>query len=280
MADQIMTSGTELAVLVPEVWSQRFQDVNRALLPFISSVSTDHEEEIQDMGDIINVNQIPDFDQADLLAEGAKGDADAVTATQTQLTINSRPYKDFIVTKKANLQSVPFMDKLREAAVYSVQKKMQQIIIDAIVPSASAPDHQIAYDSGTTLALADITEAKELLMTANSPQDDLIMVLGSAQWNDLYNITGFTSRDFIPSGSPLSNGEFAVPLLGFAPKFTTAVSTTSYFFHRSFLALAVQEALNIEVFNMGVEGIRGTRINVDLLMGVAQLDDERIVSVS
>lgn len=280
MANQIMTTGTELASLVPEVWSARFQELNRATLPFIDSVSRDWEGEIQDLGDIININDIPDFDEASLLGEGVAGDADAVTASSTQLTINKRPYKDFIVTKKAQLQSVEFMDALRERAVYSINKKIQKIIIDAISPSASAPDHVISYDSGTTLALADILEAKELLLDSDVPQEELSMVVGSEQWSDLYNISGVTSRDFVPEGSPLSSGEFQVPLVGFAPKYTSVVSDTAYFFHRSFLTMAMQQELNIEVLSMGVEGVRGTRINVDVLMGEAQLDNKRIVSIS
>lgn len=190
MANQIMTQGTELATLSPEIWSAKFQALNRASLPFIDSVSRDYEGEIRDMGDIVNINDIPDFSQADVLAEGAAGDAEAVTATQTQLTINQRPYKDFIVTKKAQAQSLDFMDALRDRAVYSINKKIQAIIIAAISPSASAPDHSIAYDSGTTLALADLLEGKELLMGSDCPQDNLKMVVGEAQWNDLYNITG------------------------------------------------------------------------------------------
>jgi hypothetical protein len=43
MADQIHATGTETAAIVPEVWSQRFQEVNRALLPFNDSISRDYE---------------------------------------------------------------------------------------------------------------------------------------------------------------------------------------------------------------------------------------------
>lgn len=280
MANQVMTQGTELAVLSPEIWSERFREVNRATLPFISSVSMDYSGEIQDEGDIVNIPYMPDFGQANLLTEGSAGSAEAVTATQTQLTINSRPYKDFIVTKKANLQSIPFMDKLRESAVYSVQKKLQQIIVDAIVPSASAPDHAIAYDSGTTLALADILEAKELLLAANCPQDGLIMVNGSEQLADLFNISGFVSKDFNNGDSPLVSGQFVAPIAGFMPKFTTVAGDTTYLFHPSFLALAIQQDLNIEMVGMGAEGIRAMRVNVDLLCGVAQLDNQRVVTLS
>ncbi len=281
MANQLMTSSNELTAIVPEIWSQRLFETLRETLPFLQSVNMDYEGEIRDMGDIVNISEFPQFSDAGLLAEGAAGDASAITVQNTQLNINNRPYKDFIVTKKAQLQSLPMMDKLRDLAAFSINKKIQQIIIDAIVPSAAAPDHQIAYDSGTTLQLADILEAKELLLAQSVPQDEgLSMVVGSAQWADLYNISGFTSRDFVPAGSPLSSGEFAVPIVGFTPRFTSVVGNTSYFFHSSFLTLAIQQELQVEAISMGADGVRATRVNSDVLMGVAQLDNLRVVSIS
>jgi len=172
------------------------------------------------------------------------------------------------------------MDQLRDKMIFSIMKKMQADIISKIVPSASSPDHQISYDSGTTLALADILEAKELLDTQNVMEEGRVCVLGAAAWNDLFNVTGFVSRDYIPAGSPLTSGSIPTPIAGFMPKMTNVVSTTSYFFHPSFLTLAVQDRLNIEMFNLGVDGVRGTRINADVLYGIKQLDDERVVSVS
>lgn len=279
MADQLQNTTTN-AVIVPEVWSQKFYDVLLDRLPFIDSVDRSYEGEIQSMGDIVNISSIPEFSEATLLAEGAKGDAESVTITGQQLTINSRAYKDFIITKRAQLQSLPFMDGLRDKAIFSIMKKMQADIITAIVPSAATPDHTIAYDSGTTLALADILEAKELLDTQNVPEENRVMVVGAAGYNDLFNITGFTSRDFIPAGSPLTSGSITTPIAGFTTKMTNVVSTTTYCFHPSFLTIAVQDALNISVYDLGVDGTRGSRINVDVLYGIKQLDDERVVSIA
>ena len=279
MSDQLQNTTTN-AVIIPEIWSQKFYDVLVDRLPFISSVNSDYEGEISNLGDIVNISSIPEFGEANLLPEGAKGDSEAVTLTGQQLVINSRAYKDVVETKKARLQSLTYMDGLRDKMIFSLMKKMQADIITAIVPSASAPDHQIAYDSGSTLALADILEAKELLDTANVMEEDRIAVMGAAQWNDLFNITGFMSRDFIPAGSPLTSGSIATPIAGFMPKMTNVVSSTSYWFHPSFLTLAIQDQLNIEIFNLGVNGVRGTRINTDILYGIKQLDDERVVSLS
>ena len=279
MANEIIGT-TESSAIVPEVWSAVFLETLVDRLPFNDCVDYRWQGEIQALGDIINISQIPEFDAASELAEGAAADADSVTVTGQQLTINNRIHKDFIVTKKSQLQSLPFMDELRSKAIYAIMKRMQQIIIDDISPSAATPDHVISYDSGSTLALADILEAKELLDTANVAEDMRSGVMGAAQWNDLFNISGFTSRDFIPAGSPLTSGSIQTPIAGFMPKMTNVVGSTSYWFHHSFMAVAIQEALNISVYDLGVEGVRAARVNVDLLMGNLQVDNTRVVSIA
>ena len=236
--------------------------------------------EIQALGDTVKISSFPEFNEGDIISEDQAADAESVTITQQSLVINKRIVKDFILTNRAMLQSLPAMDKLQQMAVYAVNKKIQTEIIADIVPSASAPDHQIAYDSGTTLALADILEAKELKDTQDVPMSDRHGVMGAAQLNDVFNITGFTSSDFLVSGAPVQTGQLPAALLGYMPHFTTVVGNTSYWFHRSFMTMAAQEGLNISVYDLGVEGKRAARVNVDTLIGIKQLDDERVVTLS
>jgi len=278
--DQIMTTSTELSVIVPEVWSRRFYDVLLAELPFASIIDDSYEGEIQNLGDTVKISTFPEFDEALELPEGSRNDAEAITATQQNLVINSRIVKDFIVTNKAQLQSLPHMDKLRELAIFAINKKIQSKIITLSVPSTSAPDHQIAYDSGTTLALADLLEAKELLDTQNVPMSDRHLVMGAAQLNDVFNITGFTSSDFLVSGAPIQTGQLPGALLGFMPHFTTEVGAVTHLFHSSFLTMASQQGINVSEFDLGVDGIRARRINVDWLGGFKQLDNKRVVEIS
>ena len=280
MADQVMTSAVHTAAIVPEVWSSKFFEVLLARLPFNQSVNMDYEGEIQALGDTVNISSVPEFSAALDLAEDASADADAVTITGQQLVINKRCYKDFILTKKAQLQSIPFMDQVRDKAVYAIMKKMQADIIVASVPSASAPDHQIAFDSGSTLALADILEAKELLDAQDVSEFGRRMLLGVAQFNDLFNISSFNSRDFVPAGSPQATASFGTPLLGFDTDWTSELGNEAYLLHPSYLTVAMQQGLNVEVFNLGVEGKRANRVNVDILWGLKLLDNKRLVKIS
>jgi len=271
---------TTNAVIIPEKWSARFFKVLLATLPFNDSIDRNYEGEIQSMGDIVNISTMPEFDTAGLLSEGAAGDTEAVTLTGQQLTINSRAYKDVMVTRTAQLQSLSFMDELQDKMIFAINKKIHADIISAIVPSASTPDHQISYDSGTTLALADILEVKELLDTQNVPMEDRVAVLGAAQLNDVFNITAYTSKDFVPAGSPLSEGLFRFPLAGFKIKWTTLVGNTSYWFHPSFLTMAIQDQLSVKMYDAGVDGVRAQRINADVLYGIKQLDNTRVATLS
>jgi hypothetical protein len=277
--DEIMTAGVNLSAIVPEVWSSRYYEVLLADLPFRSIISTDWEGEISDLGDRVNITQFPEFDEADELAEDERANASATTVTGQQLVINKRVVRDFIVTKKAILQSLPHMDKLRELAVYSIMKKIERTIIETIIPNAANPDLSVAYAAGTTLALADILGAKELQDEQNVPATERHMVLGSAQLNDLFNITGFTSRDFILNDGPLQSGQAPSQLLGYMPHFTTLAGNVAYLFHRSFMTMASQQGMQVMEYDLGVDGKRATRVNLDTLYGLKQLDGKRAVTI-
>lgn len=275
-----MKASTEMAALIPEMWSQKFFPVLLAGLPWNDSVSQDYGGEISALGDIVNISSVPEFAAAVEIAEDEKVDADSVTVSTQQLTINKQIAKDFILTKKAMAQGIDAMNTLRDRALFAILKKIQAIIIAEVVPNAASPDHAIAYTSGTTLALADILAAKELLDTQNVPDEGRVMILGAAQWNDIFNITGFVSRDYIPTGSPYSTGSLPTPILGFMPKMTTVAGNVAHLFHPSFLTLAIQQLPSVEVHSQGGEGKRSLRVNVDALLGVKQLDDLRVVSIT
>lgn len=276
MADAYMRASTELSVIVPEVWSQRFYDVLLQDNPFESLVSKDWEGEIQNLGDTVRISTVPEFLEAGEDTEGVRNDAEAVTVTQQNLVIDKRLVKDFIVTDTAMMQSLPAMDKLRELAIFSIMKKMQSIIIADTAPALS---NAIAYDLGTTLALADLLEGKELLDAADVPMSDRHMAVGAAQLNDIFNITGFTSSDFLVSGAPLQTGQLPEALLGFSPNFTSAAGNTTYLFHRSYFTMAGQQGIRVNEYDLGVDGIRARRVNVDWLGGFKQLADDRIVTI-
>lgn len=280
MSDQLHRASTELSVLVPEIWSSKYYDVLLAELPMADTLAKDYEGEIRSLGDTVNVSQFPEFGDAVELAEDQRNDAASITVSQIQLVINKRVAQDFIITNLAMLQSLPAMQKLQELAIYSIMKKIQALIIALIVPSASAPDHTLAYDSGTTLALADLLEAKELLDNQDVPMSNRHMCFGAAQMNDLFNVAAFNSTDFGVSNAPLINGGLPSQILGFMPHFSSLFANVVHLYHSSFFQIASQQGMNVSQYDLGVDGKRAQRINCDTLLGLKQFDNTRVVTLA
>ena len=278
MADQIMTGSVELLALRPEIWSAEFYSTLLEALPFNAVVARDYEGDIQGVGDRVNITTFPQFSEAEDIAEDAKVDADAITAQQIVLEINHQLVKDYIITDRAQVQTIEAANALRDLVFHSIFKKMQRILIDDTVPQVA---NQLSYASGTTLALEDILAAKEALDAEDVPDDGTRCgILDAPQWNDIFNITGFTSRDFVPVGSPLSSGSLPAPVLGFNMKLTTEANNVAYWFHPTYMEMAVQKSLEVKVFDQGVEGKRSMRVNSTILFGNVQADDKRVVTIS
>lgn len=276
--DDIMTT-TELAAIIPERWSTQWYPTLLAEIVFSDVVSRDYQGEIASLGDTVNVTTWPEFSSAVEIQENERVVAQALTPSTIQLVINKQVALDYIVTTKAEKQSLAHADALQMLTMHGILKKMENIIISTISPSASAPDHQIAYDSGTTLALADMLEGKELMDVQNVPKMGRVMIFDAPQENDIFNITGFTSRDFIPAGSPLTEGALVTPILGFKPMQSTLTSNVTYLFHPAFMQLAVQENPSVKVYDRGAAGYRSLRVNSTVLFGVKQFSDVRVVQI-
>lgn len=280
MADAYHRTSNEVSVLVPQKWSEKYYDTLLAELPFKDLINMDYEGDISALGDTVKIPTVPEFLEAsEMPSEEAAIDAEAVTVTSQNLVINKQIVKDFIVTDKAKMQAISFMDKLQSLAIYSIQKKIQSLIISLTVPSA-VPDHTINAVVPSVYGLADILAAKELLDNQSVPMANRHMVLGAGPLNDIFNIAGFTSSDFVASGSPLASGQLPAQLVGFMPHFTSVLSNVVYLFHSSYFTMATQKGVEVKEFDLGVIGKRGTRVNCTTLLGMKQLDAKRVVAVT
>lgn len=271
-------SVTEFDAVIPEVWSSSWYPTLFERMVFAESVGHAYEQDIQALGDRVNITTFPQFGEARDLAEGQTNDAAKITLGNTQLIVNKQTVQDFVVTKRAERQSLDVSQKIMELCLFSIIKKMQANIIAEIAPSAAAPDHVVPYSSGTTMALADWIEVKGLLDDQNVNEQGRIAILGTEQLNNLFNISGFMSRDFVPSAEAMQNGVIQTPVLGFQVKWTTVVGDTATFFSPEFLQMAVQENPMPELFNLGgQDGQRAKRVNMTVLYGLKQVDNLRVV---
>lgn len=278
--DELMRASTELAVLIPEIWSAKFYPTLLEKLPMNSVVAHDYEGEIQALGDTVNITSFPQFDVAQDLAEDGVADAESITPTQSQLVINHMLVKDYIVTYKADVQSMEAAQKLGDLAMHSIMKKMQSILFTDTVASASSPDHQIAFTSSTTLALADILAAKELLDLQDVEEVGRKMIVGAAQLNDLFNITGFVSRDYVANSNAMVSGGLSSQFVGFDLGWTSEAGNTATLFHPLYMQAAVQKAPKVGVYDMGVQGKRANRFNFTVLFGDVQVSNIRVVEIA
>lgn len=278
MADQVLTASGSNSAIVPEVWSALFQNTLNDSIVFPSIVRRDYEGEIVGRGDTVRIPSIADVTATDL-GDGARNDAVTITATTTSLVVDSIAAVDFKISTLAELQSVPHMERLRVLAENAIMRKLQDDIIAAVSPSTSAPDHVISYDSGTTLADADILEALDLEGTANwSQSTDRYLVTGALQYNDLMGISKFYDQT-LGGNVSVSAGATTGKIYGHTPAQSTACGTTTYLFDGSFMQMAIQRGLNITLTDLAVLGERGYRLNVDLIYGIKQVHNTRVITI-
>lgn len=275
--DDIMTVDNEFSAVVPEIWSASWYPTLLERLPWASSVGRTYESAIQALGDTVNITIFPQFPEARDLAEGSRNDAQKITLGNAQLLINKQTVQDFIVTARSERQGMDVQTKLMELAFFSIMKKMQKNIIAAIAPSAADPDHVVPYASGTTLGLSDWIEVKGLLDAQNVSEFGRKAILDSPQLNNLFNISGFMSRDFVPTSQAMQSGAISTPVLGFEVLWTTVADGVSTFFSPEFLQIAVQENPMPKIFDLGSDGQRAKRVNMTVLYGIKQVDGTRVV---
>lgn len=278
--DEQMTVDAEFSAVVPEIWSTSWYPTLLERMPWASAIGRDYEKDIQALGDTVNITIFPQFPEARDLAEGAKNDAQAITLGNSQLLINKQTVQDFIVTARSEKQSLDVQQKLMDLAFFSIMKKMQKNIIAAVAPSVAAPDHVVPYASGTTMALADWIEVKGLLDAQNVSEMGRKAILDSPQLNNLFNISGFMSRDFVPNSTMMQTGVIQTDVLGFQVLWTTVAGGVASFFSPEFLQMAVQVNPVPKIFDLGGTGDRAKRVNMTVLYGIKQVDEKRVVQKS
>lgn len=275
-----MTVDSEFSAVVPEVWSATWYPTLLERLPWASSIGRDYEKDIQALGDTCNITTFPQFPEARDLPEGMKNDAQKITLGNAQLLINKQTVQDFIVTARSERQGLEVQQKLMDLAFFSIMKKMQKNIIAIVAPSTATPDHVIPYSSGTTMGLADWIEVKGLLDDQNVGEQGRKAILDSPQLNNLFNISGFMSRDFVANSAAMQTGVINTPVLGFEVLWTTVADGVASFFSPEFLQMAVQENPVPKIFDLGGSGERAKRVNMTVLYGIKQVDSVRVVQKS
>lgn len=268
---------TEFANRIPELWANKMYAQLRNDLMFANVFMRDYEGEMK-FGDTINVQQIQAPTGEVLTDDEAAFATETLTIVNKQVVVNKRASASFDISDLAKLQSLSFEQEVQDALVYAVSKQLETQILAALIPSAAAPDHQIAPASASDLAAVDLAEMKRLLDIALVPASQRTLFLDANYYADLLTKTQIMSRDFTSNSSEAG---VADNFLGFRiVQHNMLTADVGYAVHPSCLALVMQQGLRIKVSDLHATGYYGYKISADLVFGMSLFDNKRLVKIS
>jgi hypothetical protein len=201
-------------------------------------------------------------------------------STQIDIVADKRISAAYQFSDLAKLQSMAFEAEAQAALIYSLQLKLEQLLIGILVPS-STPAHSVSPATPGLMAAADLANARTLLSLADVSMVDRYWVGSPSYYGDLITNTTIASRDYVPAGSPTSTGFLTEPLYGFTiGESNVLANDTSFAVHRSALSLVMQQGIRIQISNLHAQGKYGYVMSADMVVGYKLMDDKRIVKIS
>lgn len=184
------------------------------------------------------------------ITEGSEVTPATSTVSVDDLLLDKNKAITWAITDLSGLQSKPDMLAwLLKDNMASLAEELDDNVVQEIRDniSASAPDHRVAM-AGSTLTLAEIVNAKQLLDTQKLPQADRFLMVGPAQVAGILQISNFIQADQFGSNEHVVNG-LVGRILGFDVIMTTAASLLSdeaIFYHKSCCAFGRQQNVRFE----------------------------------
>lgn len=146
--------------------------------------------------------------------------------------------------------------------------------------STSAPDHVVAYANASTLAAADVLNAKKLLDIQKVPQDGRYLAVDPVGYSELLAISDFVRVDAIAANQTTEGIRPGVVgrIYGFEVFMSNAVTEDQNIaFHKSALAYGVQQNITYET-DLDLPNL-ATLHSFDQIYGVKGLDAGKRVVV-
>jgi hypothetical protein len=267
---EFVNGKVDLAYLIPTIWSKNIYQELRNSLMFADVFNRDYEGELT-FGDTININTIIAPDGEILTDDKQTFSSEQMQVTQTSIVVNKRANASFEFTSMAQLQ----------ALTYAIRKKMEEDMISILIPSASAPDHQIAPTAPSDLAAVDIAAIRTLMSKALLPKTNRFLFLDPQYYGDLIQKQTIASRDYVPAGSPTSTGLISEPLYGFnIAEHDLLANDVGYAIHRTAAALVMQQDVRIQIAPLLSQKKHGFMLVADMIYGIKLLDNKRIVKIN
>jgi len=205
-------------------------------------------------------------------AENTAADASAITWSTDAISLDQHKYIQWLLEDIANVQTVVrVVEENVKRASQDLARDVDQYLINILeTASASAPDHRIAYAATTTIAEADILDARELLINQYLDPQECFLGVSPAQENVMLALANFIDASKYGSNEPRMNGEIGKVFGVRVFVHNDIEDLKSLMFHPSSAGFASQFGPRFQsesdLANLGV------RYSMDMLYGASLLD--------
>ena len=276
---QVISGKTELASMIPTIWSPMMYDELRAKIAFLNLFSREYSGNIANVGDTVKINQLVAPSGEILTDDEAQFSSEALSFNTFNIVANKRASASFEITDMAQLQSLEFQAQAREALVYAIRKQIESAIIAALIPSASAPDHQIAPASPSDLNAVDLAAMRTLLSEAKVPTSNRYLALSPSYYGDLLQKNVVTSQDFVTANS--AQDAVVSKFMGLNIfEHDLLPADVGYAVHPSALQMVIQRDVRVKISDLHSNYKYGTLISADIIFGFTLADNKRIVKIN
>jgi hypothetical protein len=271
---------TELANLIPEIWSSTMYDELRNTIAFANIFSRQYEGEIRQVGDTVKVQTIIAPEGEILTDDKTQFASSTMQVNQFSIVANKRATAAFEFTDLAQLQSLSFQQEAQAALVYAIRLKMENDIISGLLPSSSSPDHVISPAAASDLAAVDLGTIRTLLSTAKVPLAGRAFLAAPSYYGDLLGKTQLTSADFVNAGNSAQSGVIS-NFMGFTiMEHNLLAADVGYAVHPSALQLVMQQEIRVKISDLHSQNKYGYLLSADMVYGYTLADNKRIVKIS
>lgn len=209
-------------------------------------------------------------------SENTSADASIITYAADTISLNRHRYVQFLLEDFANGQaSVDVVSDALMKASKDLALDFDTYLISTLIAgaSASAPDHIIQYTDATNedIELADVLNARKLLVDQNIDPRECFMVIGSGQERNMLKIADFIDASKYGSNQPIMNGEIGM-VYGVKVILHTGMTSSNKTIvaHGSALGYAFSQAARVQNFYDLKE--LGQRWSLDTIYGASVLD--------
>jgi len=271
MADALMgnteVSATSKAIV--DSLAQKYLVQEAKLLPFFANYSN----LVVKGASSIKVPRSGGFSVASK-SENTSADASIITYAADTINLNRHRYIQFLLEDYASgVASVDVVSDALMKASKDLALDFDTFVLSTLIAgaSASAPDHIIQYTDATNedIELADVLNARKLLVDQNIDPRECVMMIGSSQERNMLKISDFIDASKYGSNAPIMNGEIGM-VYGMKVLLHTGLSTKTVFAHPSALGFAFSQEARVQSFYDLKE--LGNRWSLDTIYGASILD--------